>query len=327
VPLRRGLALLARVVCVSVGLLTLAGALGSWHLFELTTHFRLQYLVLALGCVALFGAARTWRWVIVGVLCAAINAPGVIAWYVRPASAASPASPRAMRLLLSNVSHVNTRYSALVELVRAERPDVVVLQEVTAGWLPVLGELSEPYPHRQRTTRLGSRGMAVLSAFPLEEARVVHFAGSALPSIVVAVTLAGQRVSIVATHPATPVRRHWFHARNAQLDALGRFVRELTGPRIVIGDLNTSPWSPYYQRFVRKTGLIDARRGFGVLPTWPTPLAVAALMIPIDHCLVSSELSVLDVRTGPNVNSDHLPLIVDVAVGRAPAPTLAGRAP
>jgi endonuclease/exonuclease/phosphatase (EEP) superfamily protein YafD len=38
------------------------------------------------------------------------------------------------------------------------------------------------------------------------------------------------------------------------------------------------------------------------------------LRIPIDHCLVSSELVVLEHTVGPDIGSDHYPLLVTLAV-------------
>ena len=41
-------------------------------------------------------------------------------------------------------------------------------------------------------------------------------------------------------------------------------------------------------------------------------------MLPLDQCLVSPEPRVEDVRTGTKIDSDHLPLIVDLSFPAAP---------
>jgi endonuclease/exonuclease/phosphatase (EEP) superfamily protein YafD len=43
-------------------------------------------------------------------------------------------------------------------------------------------------------------------------------------------------------------------------------------------------------------------------------LALAVLRIPIDHCLVSPSVAIVDRRVGPPVGSDHLPVFVDFAI-------------
>jgi endonuclease/exonuclease/phosphatase (EEP) superfamily protein YafD len=60
------------------------------------------------------------------------------------------------------------------------------------------------------------------------------------------------------------------------------------------------------------TGLVNATLESGLRPTWPTRPALAR--IPIDHFLLSDHLNVASIRTGPDIGSDHLPLILDLAV-------------
>jgi endonuclease/exonuclease/phosphatase (EEP) superfamily protein YafD len=89
-------------------------------------------------------------------------------------------------------------------------------------------------------------------------------------------------------------------------------LRGLPAPKICVGDLNITPWSPYYRDFVERTNLADVGKGFGILPSWPTFLLFKWLMLPLDHCLVSDDIRVADVKTGESNGSDHLPLIVEL---------------
>ena len=100
--------------------------------------------------------------------------------------------------------------------------------------------------------------------------------------------------------------------RNDQLDAVAQYVATVTGPKILMGDLNTSPWSHCFGRLLSRAKLVDSSRGRGVEATWPTNLIW--LRIPIDFCLVSEGIAVKDKQVGTDIGSDHFPLIVDVAL-------------
>jgi endonuclease/exonuclease/phosphatase (EEP) superfamily protein YafD len=96
------------------------------------------------------------------------------------------------------------------------------------------------------------------------------------------------------------------------LGAGAAVIRELAGPNICIGDLNTTMWSRYFRDFVEQSGLASVREGFGVLPTWPTFMGPNWMMLPIDHCLVSADIRVVTASVGDRIGSDHLPLIVEL---------------
>jgi endonuclease/exonuclease/phosphatase (EEP) superfamily protein YafD len=85
-------------------------------------------------------------------------------------------------------------------------------------------------------------------------------------------------------------------------------LQDLPGPKICIGDLNTSLWSPFYRDFAEQTKLVNVREGIGLLPSWPTFMYFDWLMIPIDHCLVSDGIRMIMAQLGEPIGSDHLPL-------------------
>ena len=82
-----------------------------------------------------------------------------------------------------------------------------------------------------------------------------------------------------------------------------------------MGDLNVSPWSAEFRQLLKDSQLRDSTKGFGLQPTWPTH--VRLMQIPIDHLLYSSDIKIIDRRVGPNIGSDHYPLIVDLQIPKS----------
>jgi len=304
-----GLLQAAAFVTAIFSLATLADHL---HRFlELFSHFRLQYLATALILAILLFALRSRRWAASMFVLALVNAVPVWPWYAAAARAADPTEP-AIKLLLSNVYAGNKSTQALIDLLVAENADVVFLQELTSKRNAELAQLRETYAYSLNIPREDNFGIAVLSRHPFTSAKVIESPPFRLPTLAVEVEVGGNALALVTTHPLPPIGRTGFDSRNEQLASIAELVNRFTGPRILIGDLNTTMWGHHYELLAQQTGLVNARYGFGVLPTWPTHLPFA--MIPIDHCMVSGELRVVDVRKGPDIGSDHLPLIVELAL-------------
>ena len=299
----------AALVTAVFSIATLAGHLHRY--LELFSHFRLQYLAIAAALACLLFALNKRRWAAVMLVVAAVNVIPVYPWYVAEARAAvSGAAP--LRLLLSNVYSGNGDTAALIDLVQAEDADIVFLQEITSRHSRELEELRGRFDYSLNIPRNDNFGIAVLSQRPFESARVIQSPPHGFPTLVVEVLIDRTPVTFVTTHPMPPLGTIGFESRNKQLASIAGLVNSIEGPRVLIGDLNTTMWGHRYAQLIETTGLVDARYGFGVLPSWPTSLPVA--MIPIDHCLVSPEVSVVEVRTGPDIGSDHLPLIVELGL-------------
>jgi endonuclease/exonuclease/phosphatase (EEP) superfamily protein YafD len=200
--------------------------------------------------------------------------------------------------------------------VRDEHPDVLVLQEVTRPWWAHLESLRAEYPYYNALPRQGGSGIVLFSRLPIDEVEILSFGGSPWPGMFARVRVGGRPVSVLALHPPTPMRPDKFRARNAQFAAAAARLGGTRGPKVVVGDHKTTPWSPYYADLVRDARLSDPRLGAGLWTTWPMPMP-AFLRIPIDHCLTSEDVRVEAIRTGGRTGSDHRPLVVDLAV---PAP-------
>lgn len=307
------------LVIVGITLIALVSDRGWIQILELLSHFRLQYFLLSLVLLLLLLLTRRKTAILIALFCVALLSTPILPWY-NPLSRSTATGE--LRVLTANINTQNRSYEKVLTMVREENPDVAVFLEVDDTWMAQLQNLKDILPYEFGQANPYNLGIAVYSRLPLENAVIDFFGTSKNPSILTSLTVEGKTVSLVATHPLPPVRRSFFHSRNLQLDQIGQYVQQLETPVVVLGDLNITMWSPYYKRFARNTGLQNARRGFGVLPTWPMPGTYAVLpnllhrllQIPIDHCLVSSDIKVAAIHTGQDVDSDHLPLIADLVI-------------
>ena len=158
-------------------------------------------------------------------------------------------------------------------------------------------------------------GIALLSRIPFEDASIKVIEKGDSSSVIAGFHIENRRLTLIGTHPYSPTSRVNFKYRNEQLTELAQFISTEEGAIILAGDLNVSPWSPFFADFLRDSGLQDSREGFGLHPTWPA--GFAPLWIPIDHFLGSSHVAVRDRVVGPNIGSGHYPVIVDFSVAES----------
>jgi endonuclease/exonuclease/phosphatase (EEP) superfamily protein YafD len=87
------------------------------------------------------------------------------------------------------------------------------------------------------------------------------------------------------------------------------------------GDLNTTPWGTSLQQLLHESGLKNTMVGFGVQPSFPVFIPKlhwwATPIIPIDQVLVSSQFETINRKLGKDTGSDHLPVVVDLALSNS----------
>ncbi len=310
--------LLTRLAVLTVIATTLAtaaalGARAGWPL-ELFSHFPVQYLVLQFVAVAACLAVRQWPWVLVGLVAAVPNLLAVGPYLPGLASGPGAMLARAegargpVRLIAANVLYRQEDAAATQAYLDSQSADLVVLSEFTPRWREKLRGLERAYPHFVLRPRLNPWGIAVYSRYPLLEIEDLDLGDDASSQLRMLVELPGGLAEVYAVHLASPSTPRQAARRITQLRRLAaRIAAADPGlPRIVAGDFNTTPYSPYFQDLLRDAHLSDGRRPFGLHVTWPAwPVPV---WIPIDHCLVDGPLIVTRVATGPPIGSDHLPL-------------------
>ncbi|MCA9971797.1 MAG: endonuclease/exonuclease/phosphatase family protein [Anaerolineales bacterium] len=292
---------------------TVAGFIGrlGW-LADLLSHWRWHYLLAGGLLGGLFALDRRWKLAGAALAVAAVNGALLLPpWLPAAVPAAGSAPASTMRVVFLNVWQRNGETDAMLAFLAAEDPDVIVLAEFNRAIRPAMDALRARYPYTVRAGAGQNTERIIYSRLPFLATEVLPDAER--PAVLATVDVGGSLVTIMGAHPAPPVLPARLQARNAQYDMLARVVRQQAAPVLLVGDLNSSPWSPDFQAFLRQAGLRNGRDGFGRQPTWPARLG--PLGIPIDHALVTAGLTVRRFETGPGVGSDHLPIVVDVGVG------------
>jgi endonuclease/exonuclease/phosphatase (EEP) superfamily protein YafD len=290
---------------------------GLWWPLELTSHFRVQcFVFLTVGAV-IYLVGKKYQLAIVASIFAIPNLAVIMPIYFETWPAAGEDAPR-FRAVLMNVSTDNDEYETVCRFIRSVEPTLVTVEEVNDAWTRKLPELLNDFPYSISRPRPDEFGMALFSKIPFEHAEIVRVGTMDFPGMKASMVIGGRSLTVIGIHPPPPVQQEYVEGRRRQLHDLAGIVRSLKGPMMVLGDLNTTSWSPIFRYLLINTGLRDSRQGFGIQASWPTSLPY--LLIPIDHCLVSPGLAVIKRQIGPRIGSDHFPIIVDVVVNSSREP-------
>ncbi len=295
-----------------VGVATLVGLLDrvSW-VFELADVFRLQYRAVLVGSAVAALALRRPRIATLAAALALVNVAVLGISLIPTATASTDHARGSLRLVVANVEVGNTDFAAVGRLVSQTHPDVFGVTELTPAMARHLVRELPQYHARVLETRSDAYGIGIFSRVPLRSARVVHLpADGGPPTAIASVRVAGRPVTVVVTHVHTPFAGS-IHVR--QLQALAT-ARPSLGERVAVcGDFNTPPWSGPLRDFASDAELRDlygghAWRGYS-WPTWSW-----LLRVPLDNCFAGNGVGVTAYRDGPNIGSDHRPLVVDLGV-------------
>lgn len=218
-----------------------------------------------------------------------------------------------IRILSVNVLMPNHDAEALLRIVRAEKPDVLVTLETNAWWERALASLETDYPHVLRAPLENLYGMHLYSRLPLEDPKIQFLVEEDLPSMHTLVVLpSGRRVCLHCLHPAppSPTENPTSRERDAELVMVGRSVAHARYPVIVSGDLNDVAWSETTRLFRKVSGLLDPRIGRVMCNSYHAMHWFCRW--PVDHFFHSADFKLVRLARLPSCGSDHFPVLVEL---------------
>jgi endonuclease/exonuclease/phosphatase (EEP) superfamily protein YafD len=270
-----------------------------------------QYVVAGAVLLGAVFALRMRGWADVAAIATLVHAMPLAADLTR-SPRSGPAGGAEIRVLMLNVLTENRRFDQVRQLIADEKPDIVGLVEVDRRWIAGVAPAVADFAGRLEEPRDDNFGVALYVRGRANGA--IERLGSSTPSVVADVAIRDVRLRVVLTHPMPPIDADATRLQERQIAAVAERARGLVDPVLVMGDFNTTPWSRLFARLIGRTGLCDSREGFGIQASFPSDMAI--LRIPIDHLLASCSIGVRARRIGPQVGSDHLPVIVDLTIPR-----------
>lgn len=302
--------------------------LGRFYFFELFTHFDVQYRWLAYGLLIVLGLYRLVNpklnrsgvALIPFILLASVICFNQDTWTPGDFDKYLPQPPGDVRVFHANVLYTREEYETTLALIRQQKPNLYVLQEMTPQSIRlVTSRLHSEFPYWFACWSKGPCWTLVGSRTPI---RVDRALARKWRIIALKTQVRGQDMSLITVHPRTPLLPSWFRERNAQLAYAAKATRQSPGPTVLIGDFNISVFSPIYEDLfgpsesaypafpTSRTDYLRAARHRLTQPTWPrffTPL-----MIPIDHAFANSGFPHLFLQTLAHPGSDHRAIVVDL---------------
>lgn len=283
------------------------------QILELISHFRILFAALGLLLVLVTLPFKNVKAIALAASAFLVNFAAFAPLYL-PAQRESHSPPDAedmhrLKIMQFNLwGGKNKKYFAVAQTIIQANPDVIGFSEITPTWLIALKAGLANYPYMITDTTGG--GIAIFSRLPLESKEIRYYSPLKRPRAIAKVKLAGGHFTLIFAHPFIPLKHTAMRNEEFAIYANEAVEASKSGPVIVAGDLNCTPFSNDFRKLLNDGQLTDTEQGFGPQPSWSTQQKIT--LFPIDHCLVSKEIVTLKRYTGEDIGSDHLPVVVEL---------------
>lgn len=297
--------------CLVAGVFLFVGlqSFGDTWLGEIATSFR-AYTFLPLFVLAVFSCLKRKWWHLAAVASITIvNLSPMLNLFQKGIEVGQGED---LKVVQVNVEYCNRKFDVLLKWLKQVDPDVIAVEELSHEWDVAL---RKQFPNHSAFTipKENYYGIGIYSKKQLQDARAFVPPGvkPVEPAILARVPCKGGLLNLASVHVFAPHLPDDFRRRNMQMRSIAEEVGSHTSSTVLLGDLNSVPWSNEMVRFKKVTNLRDSRIGFGLVNTC---LVKHLFWVPIDYCLVSPGIRVQKLTTGPSFGSDHLPVLLELRI-------------
>ena len=277
---------------------------------DLAVHWRLHIALvsLLLALIFMFFPRKIFAlWML--ILTVGFSFP---VWQVfTPAPIPEGTEKASIKILQFNVLYINDEFKKSIPWIIEQKADIVILQEITQPRADELKELKKHYTWSQIKINDKRRafGMAIFSNLPVKKFDYVDIGDGWNNYTRTELSVNNLKFHLYELHTPPPVSEHFFNLRNQNFGVVADVMsKDETPYRILVGDMNSTIYSPYLQNVMTSAKLHSSQQGYNMEGTWPNVLP-KPLRIGIDQMLVSKQIKVERREVASDKNSDHLPVI------------------
>jgi len=223
-------------------------------------------------------------------------------------------SKDSLSIMISNVEMQNKSFNKVVEQVKANNPDIVMLLESDDAWRLGVESIEQDFPYTYLLPKPNTYGMLVYSKVEMENPRFEYLINEEIPSFHCHMRLGKHKVRFYGLHPEPPfpTQSTTTVERDAEILTVAKMIAENEEAAIVAGDLNDVAWSFTTVLFQKISRMLDPRIGRGFFSTFHARRFWARW--PLDHIFVSKHFELVKIARLPYVGSDHFPILIEVTL-------------
>ena len=211
-----------------------------------------------------------------------------------------------LKVMHYNLLESNYRAKEVLKQIKEYSPDVISFQEYTPAWnFKIKRHL--PEFHFECKIMDSPFGICVATKLPILHSEIFTLNSLIIPGIYISSEFNSKEINMVFTHPVPPANQLLFNERN---DFINSLVKKFKGTPnlIVVGDFNTTQWSPYYHHMEKTLDLKNTLSGFS--HTWPNFFFFP--FFQLDHIMIDRNMSYQNSKVLEDMGSDHYPIYSEI---------------
>lgn len=220
----------------------------------------------------------------------------------------------AVTLYTHNMLYNTANEQEVAAQARANSADIVALQEVLPDQIEtVRQELSFRDVYMSDCDcSVNEDELALVTRYPIIEAETVNVDIRGGQIINVRLDVEGSPLRVFVVHLPVPIVPSTYATRERGFARLSELLESVNEPVVIMGDFNTTQWSPSLRRFsASNERLVNVVNNGSSAISWCDRF-VSLACLRIDHVFVDTQIEILSSEVGLSSGSDHRAIITMV---------------